>query len=270
MSLDSERRDGALSDCGLSDSHCHLDDPRIAADAGRLVAEARAVGVRRILVPGVCAARWPVQQGLCRAHRLDAAYGVHPWFIEGREAEAALSGLAELLAQPECLAVGECGLDFWPDMAPQALQYELLERQLALAREHDLPVVLHARKSYDQLARRLADQSPPGAVLHGFAGSAQQACRLLDLGCYLGVGGLITRASAGRLRQLLRLAPLDRLLLETDAPDQTPGARRGQLNRPAFLPDIADCLAGLLGISRQRMACVSGENYARLFRRAAD
>jgi len=229
-----------------------------------MLSHAQAVGVMRVLSVTAQACEWPI---LLRIHRnnphVDAAYGLHPWF---KHEPCALARLSTWLRRGGAVAVGECGLDFGAGRASRAAQEALLLPQLRLARELNLPVILHAHKSEDVLAMHLARLPGLRGVVHGFHGSEQQADRFLQLGFYLGIGAAITYPNARRLRALVASLPLERMLLESDAPDQPPFGR-DKPNEPAFVLDTLGVLAGLHGMSSEAMAEVTWQNAASLFRR---
>ena len=247
----------------LFDSHCHPADPRLRAVRGDVFVRARAEGVAALLGVAAQARDWPVLLRLSRRYSwMAVAYGLHPWF---EHPAGALERLPVWIERGRASAVGECGLDFGPGRASRELQEVLLLPQLRLARETDLPVILHAHKSEDVLAMHLARLSGLRGVVHGFHGSAQQAARFLDLGFYLGIGGAITHPRATRLRAVVAGLPAERILLESDAPDQSPHGRPSP-NEPAFVMDTLTVLAELKGVSQEAMAGITWQNAASLFR----
>lgn len=247
----------------LYDSHAHLADARLAATRTEVLSRARRSGVRAIIGVAAEARDWPVLNRLaCRGRSIGAAYGLHPWFVP---AEGALERLPGWLQRGGAVAVGECGLDFEPGRAPREAQEALLLPQLRLARDLDLPVILHAHKSEDALAMHLGRLPGLRGVVHGFHGSAQQAERFLKLGFHLGIGGAITHPRATRLRAVVAGLPPERILLESDAPDQTPHGHAAP-NEPAFIVDALAVLAGLHGITNEAMAAITWQNAASLFR----
>ncbi|MEW6764450.1 MAG: TatD family hydrolase [Pseudomonadota bacterium] len=246
----------------LYDSHCHPADPRFAALRQKAFVHAREAGVGALIGVAAQARDWPVLMRLSRHQPwIGVAYGLHPWF---EHPLAALTRLAAWIERGGAVAVGECGLDFGPGRASRKAQEDLLLPQLRLARERDLPVILHAHKSEDVLAMHLARLPGLRGMVHGFHGSAQQAERFLKLGLYLGIGGMITHPRATRLRQVVAGLPTERIVLESDAPDQPPHGRAGP-NEPAFLVDTLVVLAGLHGLSNEAMAAITWQNAAALF-----
>jgi len=230
------------------DAHCHLDDPRFDPDRDAVMDRARAAGVTGLVVPGVTPARWPALPGLARRHpEVRIGFGLHPEALEAltpAEREAALADLPHWLTDHGACCVGETGLDRRSPV-PLAEQARLTTAHLALASELALPVVLHCVGAHGALLRLLHDHGPVTGLLHAYSGSAELVPRYLALGLHLSFGGAVTWPGARRPLQALRAVPADRLLLETDAPDQAPHSRRGGRNEPALLPEIAARVAEL-------------------------
>lgn len=262
---------------GWIDTHCHLDAPEFGGDAAGVVARARAAGVRQIVVPAVEAANFDLVRGLAHTHRLAYALGIHPLCV-GRAVEADIERLAQALAaqlgDPRLVAVGEIGLDhFVPDsVADRARQEHFYAAQLRLARQFDLPVILHVRRSADTLLKHLRRTPVRGGIAHAFNGSEQQASSFIALGFKLGFGGAMTFDRALQLRRLAQSVPQRAIVLETDAPDIPPqwlyrtAAERAAEpgialpNEPAQLPRIADTLSVLWGVGRAVVAEVTSAN----------
>lgn len=247
----------------LYDSHCHLADPRLREGRTGVLERARTAGVRALVGVAAQTRDWPVLRRLAGRHPdIGVAYGLHPWFEHAPEA---IGRLPAWIERGGAVAVGECGLDFGPGRAARDVQEALLLPQLHLARERGLPVILHAHRSEDVLAMHLARLSGLRGVVHGFHGSLQQAERFLKLGFHLGIGGAITHPRATRLRAVVAALPAERLLLESDAPDQPPHGRPAP-NEPAFVIDTLGVLAELHGMSFEAMAAITWQNAATLFR----
>ena len=244
------------------DSHCHLADERLDRLRGHMLHHAQIMGVTRMVSVAARACEWPVLLRIHRRHpEVSIAYGLHPWF---EHEPRALGRLPEWLRRGAAVAVGECGLDFGAGRASRGEQEALLLPQLRLAREFDLPLILHAHKSEDVLAMHLARLPGLRGVVHGFHGSPQQADKFLQLGFYLGIGAAITYPNAQRWRAVVASLPLERVLLESDAPDQPPFGR-DKPNEPAFVLDTLAVLAGLHGISIEAMAEATWQNAVSLF-----
>lgn len=249
----------------LIDSHCHLDAAEFDEDRDAVVARARAQGVVHQVVPAVDAAGWPRLRAICqRDGGLHPAYGLHPMYLD-RHRDEHLADLAEWIATERPVAVGECGLDYFVDRLDPVRQAHFFEGQLALARDADLPVIVHARRAVDAVIGAIRRVGRLRGVVHSFSGSAQQAGQLFDLGFLIGLGGPVTYERANKLRGLAASVPLDSLLLETDAPDQPDSRIRGQRNEPARLPVVLETIAALRGIKPAALAAATSANARRLF-----
>jgi TatD DNase family protein len=248
----------------LYDSHCHLDAPEFDPDRDQVLARARAAGVARQLVPAVDRSGWEKLRGICAADPgLRPAYGLHPMYLD-RHQPGHLDELSDWLARERPAAVGECGLDFFVEGLDPQVQRDYFHGQLALAREHDLPVVLHARRAVDEVIAALRRTGLRG-VVHSWSGSEEQARQLFDLGFHLGIGGPVTFERAQRLRRTVAAMPIEHLLLETDAPDQPDAAHRGQRNEPARIGEVLRTVAALRGVEPAEIAAATTANATRLF-----
>lgn len=257
--------DSARPRMSLVDTHVHLDDGRFDTDRDEVIARARHIGVDTLIVPGIDAASWPSIRAMCTHHAgLLPAYGLHPLFL-ARHRPQHLDELPGWLEDGAAVAVGEIGLDFYVPGLDPAGQRRYFAAQLALARELHLPVIVHARRAVEEVILSLRGLPGLRGVVHSFAGSEQQAQRLWDIGFHLGIGGPVTYERAQRLRHLVARMPLDRLLLETDAPDQPDAMHRGQRNEPARLVEVVQCIAGLREQSTQIIAAATTANARRLF-----
>jgi TatD DNase family protein len=256
-----------------TDTHCHLDADEFDADRAAVVERARAAGVGRLVLPAVHVANFDSVRAL--AHDCGGVYalGIHPLYVD-RAADQDLQLLRETLRarrdDPRLVAVGEIGLDhFVPGLDRQRQQRFYLE-QLAIAREAGLPVILHLRRSADELLKGLRRAGVRGGIVHAFNGSEVQARQFLALGFKLGFGGAMTHERALQIRRLAATLPDDAIVLETDAPDIPPqwlylGAQQraqGQVSRnePAELPRIAETLAALRGWTLAHTAEVTSAN----------
>lgn len=247
------------------DSHCHLDVGEFEADRERVLQRARKAGVLGQLVPAIDRSHWAglaeLVAGKCDLH---PAYGLHPMFLNATS-EADLAALPAFLDRHPAVAIGECGLDHHVEGLDRALQLQVFRGQLRIARERDLPLVIHARRAVDTVIAELRRVGGLRGVVHSFSGSPEQAAQLYRLGFCLGLGGPVTYERAQRLRRLLAEMPIEHLLLETDAPDQPPSWRRGQRNEPGELPRIGACIAALRGMSPEGLASKTTANASRLF-----
>ena len=241
---------------GWIDTHCHLDAHEFGQDAPGIAARAGAAGVSMIVIPAVERGNFDAVAQL--AHKVpNASYalGIHPIYVPQardedlvalrRQVEAAMS-------DPRFVAVGEIGLDFFIPLLCEPAMREKQERffreQLRIARDFGLPVLTHVRRSQDQVLKHLRQVAPPGGIAHAFNGSEQQANTFIKLGMHLGFGGAMTFTRALQIRRLATGLPLDRIVLETDAPDIAPSWVHPGRNSPEQLPAIGAALAGLRGL----------------------
>lgn len=249
----------------LVDSHCHLDASAFDTDRDQVIERARAAGVRRQVVPAVTAASWPKLRDTCRlADGLHPAYGLHPMFLDQHRPEH-LDQLRDWITRERPCAVGECGLDFFVDGLDPSTQQHYFRGQLRLAREFDLPVIVHARRAVEAVIIAIKDVGGLRGVIHSFPGSPEQAAQLHTLGFMIGLGGPLTYDRAQRLQRLVTQMPLEQLLLETDAPDQPDAGIRGERNEPARLPVILNTVARLRGQPAEEVAAQTTRNAELLF-----
>lgn len=249
----------------LVDTHCHLDDGEFDRDRREVIARAREAGVTRQVIPAVDAASWPKLREVCAADDgLHAAYGLHPMLLDVHRDEH-LPQLREWIERERPVAVGECGLDYFVEGLDADRQQHFFEGQLEIAREFDLPVIVHARRAVDAVIATIRRIGGLRGVVHSFSGSQEQAKLLWKNGFLLGLGGPVTYDRANRLRQLAATMPIDYLLLETDAPDQPDAHIRGQRNEPSRLPSVLETIATLRGEDVDAIARATSENAERLF-----
>ncbi len=255
----------------LVDSHAHLDLEDYRDDRDAVVARARAAGVTRVVVIGLWRAPGSFGDALALA-RADPGFfaataGIHPHEC-ARVPEEDWDALARAAADPAVVAVGETGLDHHYDHSPRPVQETSFRRSLAIARAAGKPVVVHVREADEACVRVLAEEGvpPAGGVIHCFTGDAARARAYLDLGLHLSVAGVVTFRTAGDLREAVRLAPRDRLLVETDCPFLAPVPHRGKRNEPAHVARVAEQVAALWNVSVEEVADVTTENARRLFR----
>lgn len=247
----------------LTDSHCHLADPAFGGRTNAVLAQARAAGVRRFLVPAAREAEFAAVAALHRPPQIYGALGVHPWYA-GEWGEASGVRLSAVLqAEPE-MWVGEIGLDFHPRHRAQAAQQKAAFRaQLALAAQWGRPVVLHNLKATADLTAELKRQRfQAGGIAHAFSGSLEEAKLLISCGLLIGIGTLVLRPNARKVREAAAQLPLAHLVLETDSPFMPPWGEAE--NTPANVARVADEVAALRGISRAALAAATEENIGRL------
>ena len=269
------------------DTHCHLDASEFDVDRDAVRTQARAQGVALCVIPAVERAHWADVAQLAARHGDAYALGIHPLYVPQASDEDLLAldqALTERRADPRLVAVGEIGLDFFvPALCEPAMrerQWAFYIAQLKLARKHQLPVILHVRRSADLLLKGLRQYPAASGIAHAFNGSAQQARHFVDMGFALGFGGALTYERALQLRRLASDLQLDAVVLETDAPDMPPhwlyqtaeqraqGQAQGR-NSPAELPRIAQVLADLRGLTIAVLAQASMRNALRVLPKLA-
>jgi len=253
----------------LLDTHCHLNHDRFDGDLDAALARARQAGVRGALVVGWDCASSEAAVALAREHAdLFAAVGVHPHDSADWTAECA-ARLRTWAADSRVAAIGEIGLDFYRDLAPRAAQERAFRAQLALSDSVGLPVVIHTRESVPETLAILGEEEFANVrgVLHCWSGTAAEAERAVELGYYLGFGGVLTFKNAADVREVARQAPVERLLVETDAPYLAPVPHRGHRNEPAYVAEVAAALAASRGLETLALIEQTGENARRLFTR---
>ncbi len=243
------------------DTHCHLDASEFVGAQTELIANAQTAGVDRIVVPAVTRANFEVVAELCQKHTAcQPAYGIHPMYV-GDAVPEDLNVLREYLTQHKPVAVGEIGLDFFIQHYDRAAQEFFFVEQLKIAREFDLPVLLHIRRASDVILKHLREHKVRGGIAHAFNGSRQQADEFIKLGFKLGFGGAMTYDRATKLRELAATLPLETIVLETDAPDIPPAfLERGLPNEPQNIQTIAQTLADLRGVSLEEIAQATTAN----------
>jgi TatD DNase family protein len=266
----------------LIDSHAHLDSPRYAEDRAEMLKRAVEAGVGAVLAIGIGENPLEMDQALeiCREHsgkpgmpRLYASAGIYPHSTVDAD-EAAYHKLDVLLAEPEVIACGEIGLDYYHEGAPRDIQHTGLIRQLEIAAARRRPILIHCRPkdgttaAWDDLFVVLENHwqhTGLGGIMHCFSGDYEQARRSLDMGFLCSFAGQITYPKAQDLRDVASRLPLDRLLVETDAPWLAPAPLRGQRNEPALVVHTAEMLAALLGVSAEELGKATTKNFQRLF-----
>jgi TatD DNase family protein len=246
----------------FTDSHCHLDGERFAGDLDAVLDRASAAGITRMLSIGTgeidCAVR------LADKHeQIYATIGVHP-HDASKLTPQMLDDLRSLAANPKVVAFGEIGLDYHYDFSPREVQCEVFERQLTLAAECGKPIVIHTREAWDDTLAILRAHWRGGGIMHCFTGDEAQARQSLDLGFHLSFGGVLTFPKAEEVRQAARMAPVDRLLIETDCPYLAPVPHRGKRNEPAFVVETARRLAEVRGVPVETIAEATTGNFEHL------
>jgi TatD DNase family protein len=247
-----------------ADSHCHV--PWKDTDPAVVIPAARAAGVARLITIGTDAETSAAAIGVAREYDdVWATVGLHP-----HDAIQGVDTVAGLLGAPEVVAVGECGLDYHYNHSPAEVQREAFAAQIALAKQHDLALVVHTREAWDDTLDILTTEGmPERTVIHCFTGGPDEARRCLDIGAYLSFSGIITFKAADDVRAAAALCPLDRLLVETDAPYLAPVPHRGKPNEPAFVALVGAAVGTVKGADVAEVAQYTWENLEALFLRAS-
>lgn len=255
----------------IVDSHCHLDFPDFEADLPAVLARARAAGVTRMVTICTRLAQEPQVRALAEAHAgVFYAAGVHP-MRAADDPPATVDALVALARHPKLVAIGETGLDYHYTADSKPIQQGSLRIHIAAARETGLPLIIHARDADDDMARILTEEFRAGAyscVMHCFSSGEGLARAALDLGFYLSMSGIAAFPKSHELRAIFAQAPVDRILLETDAPYLAPPPHRGRRNEPAYTAFTARTGAGIFGLSLEDFARQTTANFDRLFPRA--
>jgi TatD DNase family protein len=243
-----------------TDTHCHLQYEGIPADA---IDRAAAAGVDRIICIGTDAeqSRQAIALAAESPRRVWATVGVHP-----HDATQSLDAILPLLGASGVVAVGECGLDYHYDYSPRDFQRAAFAAQIALARIHDLALVIHTREAWDHTFELLVTEGmPERVVFHCFSGGPTEARRAVSMGAYLSFSGIVTFKSADDVRRAVAQCPADRLLIETDAPYLTPVPHRGETNEPALVPVVGAAVAAIRGVAEQQIAELTSANASKVF-----
>lgn len=255
----------------LVDTHCHLDAVEFNADRDALIAAARTAGIAQIVIPAVLPRHFEPLAELCRRHAgLSYALGIHPMYVDQAQPSdigALRAAVEQAMADPRFVAVGEIGLDRYVDGADHDRQQWFYHQQLRIARDFELPVLLHLRRAQDQVLAGLRRFNIKRGIAHAFNGSTDQARRFIDQGLALGFGGAMTYDGSKRIRRLAIEIPVEAVVLETDAPDIAPQWRAGQRNEPAELRRIAEHWANLRKLDPQSAAAMTSANARRVLPR---
>ena len=256
----------------LIDSHCHLNYPGLAERQEEVLANARARGIAGFLNISTRQKEWDdVVEVAERNDDVWATIGVHPHEADAHP-DLGAAALIEAAAHPRVIAIGECGLDYFYDKSDRAAQRERFQAHIEAARATGLPLVVHTRDAEEDTAEILAREVGRGGVtgvLHCFTGTAELACKALELGFYISMSGIVTFKNAQDLQQTAKTIPLDRLLVETDSPFLAPVPNRGKTCEPAFVADTAAFLSELRGEDPEALADATTANFFRLFSKAA-
>ena len=254
----------------IVDSHCHLDFDGLRQRLPEVLGRARDHGVGLIVTIGTRVRQFDATRALAEAHEeVWCSVGTHP-HNAAEEADVGLDEYVRLASHPKVVAIGEAGLDYHYDFAPRDVQQRVFRTQIAAARLTGLPLVVHSREAEEDTIAVLESEREQGEytpLLHCFSSSSMLAERGLKIGAYVSFSGMITFKGADEIRAVARLVPLDRLLVETDAPYLAPAPYRGRPNEPAFVVQTLERLAVVKGVTVETMARLSSANFFRLFRK---
>ncbi len=251
----------------LVDSHCHL-DYAAPEERAEILARARRAGVRTLLTISTKLSEFPAVRAIAEGDGdVWCSVGIHPHEAASEE-DPGVAGLVSLTQHQKVVGIGETGLDFYYEHSPRPRQEALFRVHCRAARETGLPLIVHTRDADPETAQIIAEEKPPAGVIHCFSTGRQLAEKALELGFSISLSGILTFKNAEALRAIARDVPLERLLIETDAPYLAPVPLRGKRNEPAFIVHTAALLAELKGISVDALAQATSENFFRLFNKA--
>lgn len=252
----------------LIDTHCHLDFPDFEAERDDIVARAHAAGVRQMITISTRVRKFPTILAIAEKYpSVFCSVGTHPHNAD-EELDIPVSELIELSKHPRVVAIGEAGLDYYYDNAPRDAQIVGLRNHIAAARETGLPLVIHSRSADEDMAAILTEETEKGAfpfLLHCFSSGPELARIGVALGGYVSFSGILTFPKSEELREITKTVPLERMLVETDAPYLAPKPYRGKRNEPAYVAHTASVLADTVGVSVDEMARITTDNAFRIF-----
>lgn len=255
----------------LVDSHCHLDFPELEQDRAGVIARAKAAGVTSMVTISTRVAKFATYAAIAESDPdIWCTVGTHPLGVV-EEPDVPLERLLELSAHPKCVGIGEAGLDYHYDTAARDVAERVFRTHIEAARITKLPLVIHARDCDDDMIRILADEMGKGtfpAVLHCFSSGPRLAEIGVELGLSVSFSGILTFKKSDEIRAIAKRVPLDRLLVETDAPFLAPQKHRGKRNEPSFVVETAKMLADVHGVSDEQMAKITTDNFFSLFSKA--
>jgi TatD DNase family protein len=255
----------------LVDSHCHLDFPEFAPELDAVVARARQAGIGTMLTIGTRKSTFEKVRSI--AERFDEIYcsfGIHPHEAD-KETAMTTEQLIAVAQHPKVIGFGETGLDYYYEHSPREQQQRSFRAHIAASRETGLPLIVHTRNADEDMTAILTEEAAKGpfpGLIHCFSSSAQLARTAVDLGLFISISGIVTFKAAGDLRETVKGVPLDRLLVETDAPYLAPVPNRGKRNEPAFVVHTAAQVAQLKTMSPDELARATSDNFFRLFKKA--
>ena len=255
----------------LVDSHCHLDFADFDVDRAELLTRARATGVASMVTISTRIKKFPQIAAIAESDPdIWCSVGTHPHNAH-EEPDTSVADLIALAQHPKCVAIGEAGLDYHYDKSPRDVADRVFRVHIAAARETGLPLVIHARDADDDMIAVLRDETGKGAfpaVLHCFSSGAELARVGVELGLMVSFSGILTFKNSEDIRVIAKTVPLERLLVETDAPYLAPPPYRGKRNEPAYVAETAKVLAEVKGVSADEMARITTDNFFRVFTKA--
>jgi len=255
----------------LVDSHCHLDFPDFQEDFEAVLIRADEAGVKTMMTICTHVTKFDQVHDIAKAHdHIYCTVGIHPHNADS-EPEVSVDELVEMASHPKVVGLGETGLDYFYEHSPRDIQRRQFRTHIAAARQLDLPVIVHTRDAEDDTLEILEDEyakAPFKGLIHCFSASEAFAKRVVELGFYISISGIVTFKKAQELRDTVANVPLERLLVETDAPYLAPIPKRGKRNEPAYTAYTAACVAEIKGVSEDTFAEQSTANYFRLFTKA--
>jgi len=249
----------------IIDSHCHLDFDAFNGDRNAVIERALNQGIKHIIIPGVKRNSWDRIRAICDNNKqIHACYGLHP-YLAGEHTDEDITQLRYWLDNNNCVAVGECGLDFRNNQADKQVQLKFFNAQLDIADKAAKPVVIHSVRATEDVINSIKIYPALRGMVHSYSGSYEQAMQLIDLGFYISFGGAITYDNARKSRATASSIPLDSILLETDAPDQPDADHFNQRNEPACLVNVLQCLSELRDEPIDEIAAQTTKNAQELF-----
>lgn len=250
----------------LFDTHAHMNDPAFDADREEVLLGLKDKGIDLMMNVGCCLASSKDCVAMAQKYPfVYASVGTHPDSADEVD-DAVLEQYRQMVQQPKVLAIGEIGLDYYYETIPREVQQKAFRMQMALARELDMPVIVHERNAHDDGMRIVKEFKGVTGVFHCYSGSAEMARQLVDMGWYIGFTGVLTFKNARKAVETAERIPLDRIVLETDCPFMAPEPFRGKRNDPGYLYKMAERLAEIRGISVEQVCAVTTENAKRLYR----
>lgn len=249
---------------GWTDTHCHIHDDKMTTSSSESLQRAREAGVSRFIVIGTDAETSAAATAIAAEHDdVWATVGLHP-----HDATNGVDSIVPFISLPKVVAIGECGLDYYYEHSPRDVQIPAFAQQIALAKEHNLSLVIHTRDAWQDTFDVLdAEGMPENTIIHCFSGGAAEARQCLDRGAYLSFSGIVTFKNATDLREAALICPLDRLLIETDSPFLAPIPHRGRPNEPAYVGLVGTAIADLRGNNVAEFASATTANALAAFPR---